>query len=156
MKNPCFMKTARFQAAVPVMNALDATLAGRAVRRILTSLAALGLAGLASVQAQTFTPIPLTPASFTVNTVIPVDWTYKLNAQSVSVTIDHGPALQVNTVSDLNIYAHSIDPRQLHRQHGDSGGLDLQIERPVRLGDHRPRPRPASQHRFRLSDILFR
>src|ERR1017187_9237833 len=96
MKNPCSMKTSRFQPAVPVMNALNATLAGKAMRRILTSLAALGLAGLASLQAQTFTPIPLTPASFTVNTVIPVDWTYKLNAQSVSVTIDHGPTLQTN------------------------------------------------------------
>ena len=102
------MKTARFQPAVPVMNALHATLAGKATRRILTSLAALGLAGLASLQAQTFTPIPLTPASFTVNTVIPVDWTYKLNAQSVSVTIDHGPALQVNTVSGFPIY-YSVD-----------------------------------------------
>lgn len=89
-------------------NALKAALAGKAMRLILTPLTGLGLAGMTSLQAQTFTPIPLTPASFTVNTVIPVDWTYKLNAQSVSVTIDHGPSLQVNTVAGYPNY-YSID-----------------------------------------------
>ncbi len=104
MKTPYSKKTARFQFVVQLWNALDSVLAGRAVRRVLTSLAALGLAGLASLQAQTFTPIPLTPASFTVNTVIPLDWTYRLNAQSVSVTIDHGPALQTDTVAGFPTY----------------------------------------------------
>ena len=56
---------------------------------------ALALSGVA--RAQTFTPVPLTPGSFTHNVVVPADWTYRLNAQSVSVTIDHGPQLQVYT-----------------------------------------------------------
>ena len=93
------MKTPRFQSAASV---------GKTMRRFLTSVAALAAAGLASLQAQTFTPIPLTPASFTVETVIPIDWTYKLNAQSVSVTIDHGPALQTDTVTGFPVY-YSID-----------------------------------------------
>lgn len=102
------IKTARFHPTALVLSALDAALAGKAMRRMLTSLTVLGLAGLAGLQAQTFTPIPLTPSSFTVNMVVPVDWTYKLNNQSVSVTIDHGPCLQTDPVSGFPTY-YSVD-----------------------------------------------
>jgi hypothetical protein len=71
-------------------------------RLVLISL--LAVAAQANVQAQNFSPIPLTPGSFTQEVVIPVDWTYKLNAQSVTVTIDHGPSLQTNTVAGFPIY----------------------------------------------------
>ncbi|HEY3862234.1 MAG TPA: LamG-like jellyroll fold domain-containing protein [Verrucomicrobiae bacterium] len=73
-------------------------------------LAAIGLALAAAtgLQAQTFSPIPLTPSSFTQEIVIPVDWTYHLNAQSVSVTLDAGPQLQTNNAAGFPTY-YSID-----------------------------------------------
>jgi len=92
-------QTAQIQPAAP---------AGTAIRRLLCLSAGLALLSSASLQAQTFTPIPLTPASFTVNTVIPVDWPHRLNAQTVSVTIDHGPCLQTNNPAGWQTY-YSID-----------------------------------------------
>src|ERR1035441_7303410 len=67
-------------------------------------LIGLGFALPSLVQAQTFTPVPLTPSSFSYNMVVPVDWPYKLNNQSVTVTIDHGPALQATTFTGFPTY----------------------------------------------------
>jgi len=108
MKTPNTIKPAGFRPAAFLAKALHNALAGTRMRRLFTPLAALGLSGLASLQAQTFTPIPLTPASFTVNTVIPIDWKYKLNNLAVSVTIDHGPALQTDNVGGYPTY-YSVD-----------------------------------------------
>ncbi len=69
-----------------------------------TMLLAFGFAGFAKVQAQTFSPIPLTPGSFTQEIVVPADWTYRLNNQSVTMTIDHGPVLQTDNVTGFTNY----------------------------------------------------
>jgi hypothetical protein len=70
-----------------------------------TCIVALGLVMMHhGVQAQTFVPVQLTPASFTQEIVVPYDWTYKLNAQSVTVTIDKGPALQTDNVTGYPPY----------------------------------------------------
>jgi hypothetical protein len=66
----------------------------------------LALAIQTGLYAQTtsYNPIALTPGSFTQEIVVPTNWTYKLNNQSVTVTIDHGPSLQVDTVSGYPTY----------------------------------------------------
>lgn len=97
------------------------------IRRILFgALAALGLAASVSVQAQSFTPIPLSSNSFNVDVVIPTNWTYRLNAQSVTVTIDHGPCLQTNNGAGYPLY-YSVDSGDTFFETGlnrtNSGGL---------------------------------
>jgi hypothetical protein len=68
-------------------------------------------------QAQTFTPVPLTPGSFNESIVIPANWPYKLNNQSVSVTIDNGPTLQTDTVTGYPTY-YSIDSGDTYFEQG--------------------------------------
>jgi len=50
-----------------------------------------------SVQAQNYSPIPLTANSFTYQIVVPSNCPAKPNAQMVTVTLDAGPSLTTNT-----------------------------------------------------------
>jgi hypothetical protein len=69
-------------------------------------LAALGIviAAQTGVQAQTFTPIPLTPNSFTYCMVVPSNWPCRLNAQAVTCTLDEGPTLGAINNSGFPVY----------------------------------------------------
>jgi autotransporter-associated beta strand protein len=69
---------------------------------------ALTVGGHISIEAQTFTPIALTPGSYTQCVVVPTNWPYRFNAQSVSVTLGNGPALQADTVEGYPTY-YSIE-----------------------------------------------
>jgi hypothetical protein len=57
----------------------------------------MAVASQISVQAQNFTPIPLTANSFTYEIVVPSNCPAKPNAQMVTVTLDNGPTLTTNT-----------------------------------------------------------
>ena len=90
------------------------------VLKLIVAAAGVALAAQTSVQAQTFTPIAVNPSSFTYNMVIPSNWLYRLNNQSVTVTIDHGPTLQSDSVSNsLTSYAPLSFPYYYSLESGD-------------------------------------
>lgn len=68
-----------------------------------------GLLGIAAtIQAQTFAPIQITTNSYTQEIVVPSDWTYRLNDQSVTATLDDGPQLQTDNTTGFPAY-YSIE-----------------------------------------------